>query len=508
MLLSWVQRFAVVVFALAGFPAAQAMAATAQTSSTSTSTLRDSTIKAPLKAQPSKEKKKERSYSLALSFGQEAYVSRTPEVTGTTEYTEIGVRARAHTDSKPVSATVELGGSLATDVEDYQNFEVPEVYATATTVDTAAANYDPAASYARVDLGRKKEAWSTLDSEWSSGIVQPLNRFDGLRPSEQGLTGVFAKAGQGGVDVTLFGSPLFIPEQGSPFKNENGRFETSNPWFTAPPDTLILTLGPAPVRSPVNYTLNIPETQSVITQTSLGAMVRVSDPNRKDGFYVQGSALRKPQNALALSFTGKLSLTDDSSYGDVNVYPEVVYHQVYAADVGYTSKFYSFGLAALHEKPEQPTTNAELTTQSFSDMTMLSPSVEFRPFASRVWAPRLRFSYLDTDGGEVSAVGKFAQNGNVFGPRVMFRRAVSASFNTTLYRSRRLNISAGARWIEELSEQGSIFMSDVRFGIGDSWLVAFQADVLGSRQPTTNIDSFIARYRANDRVSGRLTYLF
>jgi hypothetical protein len=51
-------------------------------------------------------------------------------------------------------------------------------------------------------------------------------------------------------------------------------------------------------------------------------------------------------------------------------------------------------------------------------------------------------------------------------------------------------------------------MTDVRLGIGRAWAISLQGDVLGSRQPTDYTETFIARYRANDRVAGRVTYLF
>ncbi|RYZ76218.1 MAG: hypothetical protein EOP05_05670, partial [Proteobacteria bacterium] len=411
------------------------------------------TSKASL-AQAKVRRTKASNYSLGLTVGQEGYISRSSEQTGTNDYTEVGARFKAQTTPNSKSeyrgfgAKIDIGATTATSVENYTNFEAPEAFVSYTTLDLASPGANPGQFFSAVDLGRKKMRWSGVDSDWSLGLVQPLNRFDGLRPSEQGLAGAFATFGGAGVNFTAFASPLFIPEQGAPQQVENGRFTTSSPWFSAPPDSLILSLGSSPVRSPVNYSLNIPEIGSIVSQASFGGILRVSDPNSSEGFFAQASYLRKPQNALSLSFSGKLTLGDSTTYGDVDIFPEVVYHSVAGVDIGYAEALYSLGVSALYERPDQPTANAEITSQQLEPMTMVSPTLELRPFEDTMFAPKLKFSYLSTQGGEVTTIGKFAANGNVFGPRTMFRKAVSASMNSTLYRSQRLHLSAGARWIE------------------------------------------------------------
>jgi hypothetical protein len=486
------------------------VAATGTASSTAS---KDATLKAPLSNTKNK-KSKPSSLSLGLTAGQEGYISRSSSETGTNAYSEIGARLKYQTapnsnlERHTFGAKINIGGTTSASVENYTNFEVPEAYASITSLDLTRPDADPGQLFSEVNLGRKKERWSGVDSDWSLGLAQPFNKFDGLRPSEQGLTGAFAKFGAGGVQVTAFGSPLFIPEQGAPYQVEDGKFSTTSPWFSAPPDTLILSLGSSPVRSPVNYSLDIPAISSVVTNASFGGMVRVSDPDSSEGFFAQASYLRKPQNALSLAFNGKLTLSDSTTYGDVHIFPEVVYHSLAGIDLGYEAEAFTFSVSGLYEKPDQPTASSELTSQQLSPMSVFSPSVELRPFAATMFAPKVRFSYLNTEGGEVTTVGKFAANGNVFGPRTMYRRAFSAGLNTTLYRSQRFHLEAGTRWIEELEEQGSIVMTDLRLGIGSAWALTLQGDVLGSRKPTSSTDTFIARYRANDRVAGRITYIF
>jgi len=356
---------------------------------------------------------------------------------------------------------------------------------------------------ASLTAGRKKERWSGLDSDWSLGLVQPFNKFDMLRPTEQGLTGAFAEASVGPVSLMAFGSPVFIPEQTPPYQLSNGRFTTSSPWFVAPPDQLNI-LGQT---RNANYNIAMPETSSIINNSSYGLRARVAS-QKGEGAYVQGSILRAPMNSVNLGFTGQLSIVEGDSYGDVTIIPDVVYHTVTAGDIGWTSKSVAAGFSVLHETPDEPKMFDGFTTSHYSDMTMISPSLEIRTFPSKVWGPRFRAAYLETTGGDVTPIGEYTQNGNMFGPRLMFRHAWSGSVETTLHRTDRWRLDASARWVEELDELGSVLMSDLRLGLGDSWRVALQADFLGSRQPTSDTDTFIARFRANDRAAIRLTYLF
>ena len=461
-----------------------------------------STVKLPLSTV---QKSKRNSFDeLSVSFGDESYVSKT---SGATSYEEISARVRNKVQGRYFSAVIDAGASVAANVNNYSNVEVPEAYF---KVGTPALAQPDATGVSRSNLfgislsaGRKKERWSGLDSDWSLGLVQPFNKFDALRPTEQGFTGAFTEANVGPVSLLLFASPIFIPEQGAPYQLNNGKFITTSPWFSKPPDQLIIM---AQTRNAL-YNINMPETSSVVNHASYGVRARIADQSG-EGFYVQGSFLRKPMNAINLSFTGQLSIVENDTYGDITIFPEVVYHTITAADIGYDSKTVSVGVSMLHEKPDQPNLYDGLTTSQYSDMTMISPAIEVRTFRSHMWGPRFRLASLNTQGGDVTPVGEYAQNGNMFGPRTMFRHALSGSVESTLHRADHWSLDASARWIEELDELGSILMTDLRLELGDSWRVALQADVLGSRQGTADTTTFIARYRANDRAGIRLTYLF
>lgn len=433
---------------------------------------------------------------LTFTVGQENYLSQNAIKSGTSSYTQISSRLRARTESRPLSGTLDLGGSFATDVENYSNIELPEAY-----LNWEQENVE--VTRARIVVGRKLEMWSSLDSEWDLGLIQPLNKFDGLRVNEQGLTGAFVGWGRGGFDVVGYVSSIYIPEQGAPFELQNGTFSSNSPWFTAPPETLVLF----DKNAKVNYKLQTPSIGSIINHPSAGFFMRLKDPTGP-GMFAQVSFLRKPRNSLALPFDGKLRLENTTNYGDVNVYPEVTYHSIGAVDMGYRSNAFSFVLAAMRDLPDSPEMRDELTFQRLEPATLAGPSMEVRTFPSSAYGPRVKMSYLRTWGGESSTIGEFASNGNVFGPSLPYRTAASLSERSLLMRWKKYSLDQSIRWVEELEELGTILSADINLKIGDAWRVTATGDFFGSRQETSKTDTFIARFRGNDRFAAKLTYIF
>jgi hypothetical protein len=447
---------------------------------------------------------------LLLFVGQDSYLNRSAPPAGVTEYTQIGMHLRARGKSRFLSGTLDLGGSVATDVENYTLFEVPEAYVNwATTVSPSSPN----TLQGEIVFGRKRHAWSRLDSTWEIGMFQPFQRFDTLRPSEQGLTGAFLQISKGQLDfggfarkpfaATLFASPLYIPEQSAPFELTNGRFISRSPWFTPPPDSLIL-FGRL---TKVNYKLRTPTAGEVINHPSVGLSLQLGDVE-DNGFYSVASFAKKPRNSLSLPVKGQLVLTPTTNYGDVTVYPKVAYHNVGALDLGWRKNDLLVGLSGLTETVDREEVPSTLTSQNLAPIYLVSPSVEFRALPSRFWGPRMRVSYLKTIGGEVSVQGPLGSNGNVFGPRTLYKEAGNISFEGALVRRAKWQLDYGVNWIEEFSEQGTVVTSDLRLRLGQTWRINVSGDIIGSRKSIDDTSTFISRYRGNDRLSGRVTYVF
>jgi hypothetical protein len=464
--------------------------ATGETNSNSTIDVPQPRYKAPRKYD-----------EITLSISDESYLNRGDPPAGISDYEFLSTRVRAGTEDNLINVAIDLGGTFAVNVENYSNVEVPEAFATWTS---NAKSKDPSDGHFTITLGRKKEAWTRLDSEWTLGLTQPLNEFDGLRPTEQGFTGIFGSYHKEGFEVLVMGGLIYIPNQGAQYTLDGGQFSTNSPWFNAPPSQMVLfnTL------TPVQYTLETPSTGSVVNHQYFGTLIRYGH-YEGEGFYAQASVLHKPRNDLTLPFDGQLNISSNTSFGDVTVFPTVVYHTVTAVDLDYSVSGISFGLSAISDVSDpNNVTDPNLTYQDLAPLYMVSPNLEFKLFPSQTWGPHVSLAYLHSIGGQVSTEGPNSSNTSVFGSRTMYSEASSVAVQSMLLHSHEWRVDWGLRWIEEFDELGSILMNDFRIGYEDSWRLSIYADLLGSRQPTSDTATFIARYRGNDRAGIKLSYVF
>ena len=84
-------------------------------------------------------------------------------------------------------------------------------------------------------IGRHRLEWDWADRFWNRGLWQAFYREDALRAKQGGLTGFFREFYYEQARFVLFGSPVFMAEDGPYFEEINGRLVSQNPWFTPPP---------------------------------------------------------------------------------------------------------------------------------------------------------------------------------------------------------------------------------------------------------------------------------
>ncbi len=369
-----------------------------------------------------------------------------------------------------------------------------------------------------ISVGRRRQPWSTLDENWGFGLWQPVNRFDGLHPTEQGLAGIFAALESNLVSITAFVSPLFIPEQGATFEVSNGNFESHNPWFSKPPNSV--ELFPSRPSSRLNFELQTPSTGSVINRWSEGILLQVGAhvrPSKQNdiGAFLRASFIHKPRNALATPFGTTYILADTESYGNVVIYPRVEFQRLEAVEFGYRTDTYSAGFSFLRDEPENQGApvdtsgdSSRMSYQTLKSEMYFSPYFEWRAYPHKTWGPRLRLMALNTVGGETQAQGLLASSTSLFGYRTPYRRAVSLQEDSMLWREGNWRWDQTLRLIDETEENGSVLEADVRLSYTNTWRFALSADILGSGKPDTDTSTFLARFRGNDNVSGHLTYIF
>jgi hypothetical protein len=449
---------------------------------------------------------------LNVNVSEQLFLDRSNAPVSNKESNRLSTRVKTGNQTRPVSGFLEAGASFDTAVDKQTSFEVPEAFLTwareYSADDPPPSADEPTPFGFQLDVGRKLEEWSHLDADWTLGIWQPLNRFDSLRPSEQGLTGAFLNFMWENAELVLFGSPLYLPEQGPSYEIENGKFTTNNAWFAPPAQDVVLVSKGTPLR----YKLETPTVGSVIRHASIGGLMRFGD-FANPGVRVQASYAYKPRNQLSLPFSGMLIIDSQNPEASVTVYPQVAYHHVAALELSHRANIINVSLSALADIAEPENLPSNLVWQKFDPLFLLSPTIEFRVGQFESYTPIMKLSSLHSFGGETTLFGGAGAAGgkpdqNPFGSRLLYRQAASAELRGRFHRRGVWKAEHGLRWIEEFAEQGSVLMTDVRVAYRENWQLAVYCDLLASRQPEQLNPGFISRFRANDRFGAQLTYVF
>ena len=195
---------------------------------------------------------------------------------------------------------------------------------------------------AHLVIGRYLHSWSHLDNYWKMGIIQPLFRWDIPLREEQGLPGIFFRTPLArGIELTVFGSYLFVPSQDPGYELEDGRFSSSNPWFKKPVEMFQFSNEQADL----NYTIHTPEFSDVVFRPYYG--IQLGTPAEKSGWLLNVFYLSKPRNDFITPFSGQFNLT--TFRGDIMVHPVVARHNVYGLDFGWDFDRFKTIVSWLHE---------------------------------------------------------------------------------------------------------------------------------------------------------------
>jgi len=248
-----------------------------------------------------------------------------------------------------------------------------------------------------ISYGRRLHQWSQLDEAWGLGFFQPQFRWNSIDPSAQGLVGLFLDNQEFDSVLsvsqkfrwTLFGSPLFIPDQGAGYELKQGQFQDSNPWFNAPPQNLEFNGQTVPI----DYNVRVPPANEILFQPIYGGQISYQFSS---GVYLQTAFMSKPSHQIALTY--KAVLVADRVKADI--VPKIYREKNISFDMGYKKDWGSFGLMILSNSPDAVIT----------DVNYNYPEIQ----SSMGWGPQLKLNLgpfnfsgnaLFVNGGEVTDRG-------------------------------------------------------------------------------------------------------
>ncbi len=360
-----------------------------------------------------------------------------------------------------------------------------------------------------VSAGRKLEFWSQGDQDWHLDLWQPNQTFDGLRPDQQGLTGIFFKREQGEIEILAMGSPVFIPTMGPSVKNDNGTLDSDSRWFRAPSSTFMLF----DQERTVVYSLNVPHWEELVAKPGAGLRLRTRGYEKGGLWGAMGGAF-KPMNQLLLKYDKKLDSTEEGEdTGAATLYPVVGYHSLFSADLGYKFSRSMLAVSYLSDQPVdvEQKTDDPYTIQHASPAKAYTFHADTEVDVAFLNNPLgLTFAYLRVDGGDLADYdAKGMYQGAVFTSRFQFTHAamIRAEIQTDIKNKK---LISRFKYLREFDQRGMIGSAEITYFPVKALGLTVGADMLGVDDASNDNtdDSFLNQFRANDRAYAGLSYVF
>jgi hypothetical protein len=346
-------------------------------------------------------------------------------------------------------------------------------------------------------IGRKLMNWNDLDARWDFGLWQPLFQWNPISAEQQGLSGIFWQAERPDYAITIFASPIFIPNQGPTFEVADGAFVRGNPWFRRPPESVRII----EEVTQVEYNFERPDETEVVLHTSYGA--RLSFGNA-ESLMAQLSYLYKPSNELAIGYS---SVLDTSRLrGLVDLKPQVFYHSLSGFDVSHRVGMLRYGASAVLDRPQKDLEFEDKWTHpEFKDAVLTSPFIE-------LIGSHFTFSLqsLNVYGGEVTEVGDdiATQDRAPLTIRYPFQQAVKLALDTRhlLKNNRRLT----TRTSYTISDKNDFeyLQWKLNYRLSSLWTGFTELELVRASDMTAQNQNEIAQYKNLDRFMIGAAYVF
>lgn len=357
-------------------------------------------------------------------------------------------------------------------------------------------------NHVEVTIGRQKRSWSQLDQRFNLGVWQPQLRWDYLNPVQQGLTGAFFDMDVNPLHVTLFASPIFLPDQGPQFRLKDGRFESPSRWFWQPQTRLRL----GEDSSNLFYELETPPVDKLVMNSSLGGMMEV-DP--VGPLHVQLAYAFKPMNQFFIGIECTGCVDPVTSDGTAKIHPLVVNHHVLTAESSWITEDDRLIFSWTVDRPVDPKIPNDWWAGTELRPIYIPGVIYERKLALFSKPITLGVDYFqEIKGGSPVGGGELSHSVESSSDRYSFDDLFSVSGSVRLLSTLRTSLNWSVRYSYSFKERGSWLNS--RLSYRKENLESFVAfDVLGSETDPLSPDAgLFSRYRSNDRVYGGFGFVF
>lgn len=363
--------------------------------------------------------------------------------------------------------------------------------------------FDYTRANTNVTVGRRRYTLSAADESWQMGLWQPRFMWDEMSPEQNGLTGIFISNSENKTTrVNFFISPLFIPEETQKYEEKNGKITSRNPWFRPPPPQADIFDQLTEVRAVIDE----PPIEDVVSAFSLA--VRVDHEVNKN-ITVGGAYGVMPLNQMLLGYRYKLVTANGEQYARINIEPTFPYHHLLTGDVRTQSGRWSTVSSLTYESPFRLDRSSHKITQQIRDLVMASFTVDYDLIGEGASATQIYGGLIKVWGGIAPDGGEDMTGSTQFELRPRWFEAVRLGIRHPIWSKYRRLINSFEVTYDH-KQNGAVLSTQAEYNFYDAWIATASLDLLGvfDTRVTEYDTAFIRQYRANDRVSVGLSYVY
>ncbi len=339
-------------------------------------------------------------------------------------------------------------------------------------------------------VGRRLYRWNHVDEVWSQmSLWTPRFNWDPIYPERIGLTGAFYRFEDKNVTFLLYGSPIAVPERGTPLFEQNGTIVSSSPFFKPLPKQ-IEVLG---VETQMRYKLINPALKDILLRPNAAARMEYRDDS---GFWGSASVGVLPVHMPQLAAEPFLN---SSAEVQVNIRTQFPLRNLSTFEVGYKDDkdLWGIWISGSRERPFRFTNDPAWINP------VLNPSEIYSGGIHTLITHSVRLSGALLYVNERSTAQSSAlPNVNVDLPS---RFPIKRAFQAKLEYAPTWRTEGSLSWMRDVLQKNNLVSLNVSHRVPKS-AITFGGGVDITIVNTTK--DFIGQYFADDRLRGWLRYAF
>lgn len=415
----------------------------------------------------------------------DSFVSPDFEGSDRPNYQMVGARVLTTSASKE-SFVVDVSGSVAVGAPIMNYFTANQLY------------FDSAPTEkSKLIFGRMIHSWSDMDDRWKTGLIQPVFKWNPLSPETQGLTGVFWLQDKGDWEVTLYASPIFLPDQGPSFDLDNGQFVRGNPWFHRPPESIRILSEVVKI----DYQFQKPNESQIILQSNYGAQAILHPKDAKYRF--EFMHVYKPMNQIVLGYDGFYQIP--KSLGVVQLEPATYYHSVTGLQGQIGDEKIRAVYSILYDRPD---TDAKFESK-WTYPTFDPAFIHSLGFDVGNLKRKLSLGYMRVSGGDVTETGELADPTRPsISMHYPYREAWQVSYFQRFSLPRGQSLEAKMSYKRSPLNEFEILDLNAEYRLSALWSFSAKGSLVAASDLSFENQNEISQFRNNDQVMFGATYAF